>query len=104
MKLTTLLFTLKNLDVKLSSSGCDRLTVDAPCGKLTPDILQAIKQHKLELLKLLSPCRYCGAKLSISIYPTWFLVCCPTKPVHFLLEEHVESFGATLKAEKELAA
>lgn len=104
MKLVSLLFLLKSLDVKLSLSEEERLKIDAPSGTLTPNILTAIKQHKRTLISFVSPCRYCGSKLIIKVAPTWFEIKCPLEPCHFLIEEHAESFGATIELERGQAA
>lgn len=104
MKLVSLLYLLKSLDITLSLSDKDRLRVDAPSRALTPNILHGIKQHKQMLIKFISPCHHCGSKLIIKILPTWFEIKCPLEPYHFLIEEHEENFGATLEFERGQAA
>jgi len=53
MTLPGLLAALRQLDVKVTLAG-EKLRFDAPAGALTPELKQAIRQHKPNLMLLLS--------------------------------------------------
>ena len=53
MTLLGLLVELKRLNVKLSLAG-DKLRLEAPAGVLTPELKEALRQHKAALIALLS--------------------------------------------------
>ena len=53
MTAAELLAELRRRGVKLTVNG-DRLRYEAPRGALTPELLEAMRQHKPELLRLLS--------------------------------------------------
>ncbi len=53
MNTLDLLAEFKRLNVKLSLAG-DKLRFEAPAGVLTPEIKEALRQHKAALIALLS--------------------------------------------------
>ncbi len=63
MNTLDLLAELKRLNVKLSLAG-DKLRLEAPAGILTPQLKQAIKQHKPALIALLA-----GQPLEVLFWP-----------------------------------
>jgi len=53
--LTELLADCDGYGIRLFPSGKDELTIDAPRGVLTPDLIERLKVHKAGLMKLLRP-------------------------------------------------
>lgn len=103
MTSTLLLSELWSSGVQISLQD-GQVKLDAPQSRLTADLVSRIRESKSQLIKMLSPCRHCGAKLILGVAPTWYQVRCPVEPCHFLIEEHKENLGASIRAEKERAA
>lgn len=67
--MTLLLSKLWSLSVQISLQD-GQVKLDAPKEKLTGDLISRIRENKSQLIKMLSPCRHCGAKLILGVAPT----------------------------------
>ena len=102
MTASAILENLKSCDVKIRVIGANRLQVDAPKNKLSPEQREQLRLYKAQIINELSPrCPVCTCKAEVEQSEALQVTFCPLG-CPFLVCRFIENKPAVYQAVKEM--